>query len=78
MKPASRVEKINSKPDDAHQDGAAATVLTSYWRGPGDDQRFSAEHEVTGECIGCLVEWDDTPGVPVFVIANRIRPVGDR
>jgi hypothetical protein len=76
MNPATRVEKINSKPDDTHQDGAAATILTSYWH--GDNDRFSSEHNISGECIGCLVEWDDMPGVPVFILSSRIRPVEER
>jgi hypothetical protein len=53
-----RVQKCNTEPRDDHQDGALATVLGSV--GP-----------VNG-MYGYFVEWDDWPGIPVFIRGNRI------
>jgi hypothetical protein len=54
-----RVRKINSVPTDTHTDGAPATVLGSV--GPALGQ------------FGYWVEWDDIPGVPVFIAGERLE-----
>jgi hypothetical protein len=61
------VEKINSKPDDTHRDGARATVLSRWPEEP------SAATDKIG--FGYFVEWDDIPGLSVFIAAHRIRPI---
>lgn len=61
------VEKIGSKPGDAHPDGSRAKVIGSI--GPG-------KHPENGRAIyGYWVIWDDIPGTPCFVADERIRPV---
>lgn len=55
-----RVSKVNSKPDDTHQDGALATVLGSI----GVD-----------EVIAYFVEWDDLPDIPVGIAGYRVKAV---
>lgn len=53
-----RVQKIGTEPGDTHPDGTLATVLGSA----------GAEDK-----IGYFVEWDDVPGLPVFIAGNRIK-----
>jgi hypothetical protein len=61
------VEKINSVPgNDGHGDGALATVVGVF---PAPDD-FVKEHG-----YGYFVEWQDLPGVPVFISGTRIRAV---
>ena len=63
-----RVEKINSKPgQDTHQDGALATIVTIAGQMPEG-------HSLAG-VWGYFVEWDDIPGIEVFIAGTRIRPV---
>lgn len=59
----SRIEKVNSEPEDGHQDGALGVVIGS--RGPIPD-------------LGMFmywVEWDDLPGCHVGVSGDRIHEV---
>lgn len=57
-----RVEKIASEPRDGHRDGAKATVVKTM--GPIPDGKY-----------GYFVEWDDMPGIPVFVAGWRVREI---
>jgi len=56
-----RVFKTIYKESDAHQVGAKATVVGSL--GPANG------------IYGYFVEWDDMPGIPVFVAGTRIAMV---
>jgi hypothetical protein len=58
LQEGTRVQKIGSKPGDAHQDGALATVLNGL--------------EKNG-LVGYFVEWDDYPGIPCFVAGYRVK-----
>jgi hypothetical protein len=60
-----RVMKATEEPGDAHARGALATILGSI--GPG---------MVNGrKAYGYFVEWDDRPGLPVFVADYKIEPL---
>ncbi len=68
-----RVVKVNSKPDDAHQDGALGTVVGAL--GP-------ANEEVKAQLRGWgfppiewiyWVRWDDLPEIPVAISDHRIK-----
>jgi hypothetical protein len=61
MRNGSRVEKIQSKPEDSHPDGAQATVLGSFG------------HPQVG--VAYFVEFDDWPKSAAMVTADRLRPV---
>jgi hypothetical protein len=63
------VEKVNSKPDDAHRDGARARITMAVGQMPEDSK------EMPG-VWGYFVEWEDIPGIPVFIAGNRIRLIG--
>lgn len=67
MNQGTRVEKVNSKPGDSHQDGALATVLS----------RWPAEPNPITDRLGFayFVEWDDMPGERIFIAGTRIRAV---
>ena len=54
----SAIEKTRSEPNDGHQDGAPGRVLASMAGGP---------------LLVYCVEWDDTPAIPVWVAAHRVR-----
>lgn len=54
-----RVQKINSEPGDTHGDGAWATVRGSIGPALGT--------------FGYYVEWDDHPGIPVFIAGLRLN-----
>lgn len=59
------VEKCGSVEGDAHKDGARARVLSSKAPFP---------HPDTGEpTFGYFVEWEDCPGLPVFISGERVR-----
>jgi hypothetical protein len=62
-----RVEKINSKPEDTHHDGALARVLDPV--GPA-----LPESGAPGT-YGYFVEWDSHPGIPCFIAGTRLRTV---
>jgi hypothetical protein len=62
-----RIEKIRSKPEDTHRDGALGRVVEAIGPTPPDCQ-------VPG-VWGYFVEWNDFPGVKVFIAGTRIRPV---
>ena len=75
-----RVRKVDSKPGDAHQDGALGTIVGA-WGPLNASQRAEviidlAKQGINGD-IECIywVEWDDTPGVPVAITDNRIESV---
>ncbi len=59
----SRVQKIVYENNDRHQTGAEGTVLSSH--GP-------VTHEGRS-CYCYFVEWDDMPGIPVFVVGYKIK-----
>ena len=63
------IEKINSKVDDTHRNGARGKVCEIAGQVPSN-----APREIAG-VWGYFVEWEDLPGVPVFIAGNRIRPV---
>jgi hypothetical protein len=54
----SRVQKTNTEPDDAHQDGALAVVLGSIC------------HPDKG--LGYFVVFDDAPDIAVLIVGKRI------
>jgi hypothetical protein len=56
-----KVRKANSEPGDGHRDGALAVVRGSV----GPDPRWGY--------FGYFVEWDDLPGVPVFIASPRLE-----
>jgi hypothetical protein len=58
MRNGTRVGKINSTPQDSHQDGALATILGSM------------RHPEHG--IAYFVEWDSHPLHAVLIVANRV------
>lgn len=53
-----RIVKLAHKEGDAHETGSGGVVLSSYG---------------VPEMFGYFVEWDDMPGVPVFVASVRVR-----
>jgi hypothetical protein len=61
-----RVRKTEQMPTDTHKIGAQATIIGSI--GPADVM----DHK---NVYGYFVEWDDHPGIPVFVVSIRIAPV---
>ncbi len=64
-----RVEKCGSVPgQDAHRDGDGARVVGVL----GQTSDDAPNPELRG-VWGYFVEWDDLPGVPVFVGGNRIK-----
>jgi hypothetical protein len=63
MDNGTRVAKVKSAYGDAHQDGAAATILGSL-RDPESGR------------IAYFVEWDDLPGLPVAIVDSRLEPFG--
>lgn len=59
-----RVKKTRSQPDDAHADGARATIV----------KYLGCASPVGGVPEHCyFVVWDDMPGLPVAIIGSRIR-----
>ena len=75
-----RVRKVNTKPGDAHQDGALGTIVGAL--GPVTGwQRAELIIELAKQGIDgdveyfYWVEWDDIPGIPVGIADNRIEPV---
>ncbi|MFH1486625.1 MAG: hypothetical protein ABIH46_11185 [Chloroflexota bacterium] len=58
------VEKVNSKPEDTHGDGARAMIVGSV--GLVDDPIAK---------YGYFVVWDDMLGIPVLIADFRLRPV---
>lgn len=60
------VEKVNTKRGDSHKNGSRAKVTGSV--GPFDDP-------LAPDMYGYFVEWDDFPGIPVFLGGHRIRPL---
>jgi|SRR5262245_10664884 len=57
-----RVEKVKGDEGDTHAVGARATVIGS----------MQAPPNVPAIGIGYFVEWDDMPGVPVFVAGWKL------
>ena len=60
-----RVEKVNSEPEDAHRDGAAGIIVGSV---PVEDRGFPDQHVY-------FVAWDDAPaaGIPVGIRGGRVK-----
>lgn len=54
-----RIEKTNSDAGDGHADGAPGRVVAVL--GP------------VADLCGYFIEWDDLPGLPVFIGPDRIR-----
>lgn len=58
-----RIRKIIYEEKDGHQIGAKGIVVASMgpilWNGK--------------DCYGYFVEWDDMPGIPVFVVGYKIE-----
>jgi len=76
-----RVRKINSKPDDAHQDGAEGVVVGALGPIPPETR---AEVHIALAREGASMEdlvffywvvWDDMPGLPTMLADWRIEPV---
>lgn len=59
------MEKINSRPEDGHRDGARCTVIGS----------ISTGHVDPDVPVSYFVEWDDMKGIAVFIAGDRLRPV---
>jgi hypothetical protein len=53
-----RCRKVKSAKGDTHNDGALCTVLGSVR---------------DGSLLGYFVEWDDFPGLPVGIMADRLE-----
>ncbi len=62
-----RVQKINSKPEDHHRDGATARVLNAI--GPAE------ESSGAGGTYGYIIEFDDAPGSRYFIAGTRIARI---
>lgn len=69
--PRTKVEKINSKPGDMHQDGALGEVIS--YLGPLvagsilDDGKVISQDD-----YGYFVRWEDCP-IQVFIMGSRLR-----
>lgn len=61
-----RIRKKIYEGKDAHQIGAKGKILSSH--GPVTVKGISAY------CY--FVEWDDTPGIPVFIVGYKIEEEG--
>ncbi len=61
LKPGTRIVKARADPCDAHQNGVPGRVI---------------EWKMLGTVFaGYMVEWDDMPGIPVYVAPiGRIEP----
>lgn len=76
------IEKVNSKPGDAHPDGSRGTIIGSW--GPFDDESFTPVKDETKEKMrrsgveSCdyfyFIVWRDMPGCPVGIAGSRIEP----
>jgi hypothetical protein len=60
-----RVRKVNSAEGDAHQDGALARIRGTVGQMPLDAETLPG-------VWGYMVEWDDIPGIPVFIAGTRL------
>ena len=75
-----RVRKIKSKPDDAHQDGAEGVIVGAMGPiPPGTRAEIHLDLARDGKSSEDVVfiywvVWDDMPGVPVAIIDPRIEP----
>ena len=55
------------------------TLVEKIDSAPGDSHQDGARARVLSAFgDGYFVEWEDVPGVPVFILAARIRPVKKR
>lgn len=62
-----RVEKHSSEAEDGHPDGELGTVIGSM--GPmKPEPRFNCKY-------GYFIEWDASPGVPVFTAGFKVREI---
>ena len=66
MPNGTKVVKILTGRGDAHRNGDVAIVRGSI----GPFENLAARY-------GYWVEWDDTPGVPVFIAGNRLEAVNE-
>lgn len=75
-----RVRKINSAPEDTHQDGALG-VIVGAWGPLSASERaeliIALAKKGINDDIECMywVEWDDIPGIPVAIADYRIVPI---
>jgi hypothetical protein len=60
-----RVRKVGSDERDAHRDGAAGRVLKVL--------PVSIPTDNDGQEFAYFVEWDDLPGMPVFIRGSRLE-----
>lgn len=65
-----RIVKTNTDGDDTHKDGDPGMVVGILGQMPED----CPETALRG-IWGYFVEWDDIPGVPVFVAGTRIKEI---
>ena len=70
-----RVEKINSEPDDTHRDGAKASIVGALGPAPPAVRaEMLAKGEVKQDALFVYwVEWDDLPGIPVAIADYRLK-----
>ena len=75
-----RVQKINSRPGDTHQDGAEGAIVGAF--GPITASLRAeliiglAKKGTDGDIKYIYwVMWDDTPGIPAAITDNRIEPI---
>ncbi len=61
-----RIAKVGTEEGDAHKDGATGKILSSHGPIPAGKGILSGQY-------GYFVEWDDMPGLPVFVVGFRIK-----
>lgn len=67
------VEKINSKSEDTHRDGSVGRILGSV--GPLDPAQVHQPDlpAVEPAAYAYMIEWNDIPGIPVFIAGNRLQ-----
>lgn len=63
-----RVEKTRKEPGDAHEVGSLGTIVGVL---PVTPEQYDLSNDI--DCHFYFVEWDDLPGIPVGVKANKIR-----
>lgn len=67
-----RVQKCASEPDDGHGDGDLGTVVGSM--GPFDPSQALIDIDPRFNCsYGYFIEWDASPGLPVFTAGFKVR-----
>jgi hypothetical protein len=62
-----RIKKHSSEDEDGHADGELGTVVGSL--GPMQPEpKFNCKY-------GYFIEWDTTPGVPVFTAGFKVKEI---